>query len=131
MSGTTVAEEAEHYLWAVAEREPQERECLVCFVARTVEELGCDSTLLWATRFRDLRSPTATALERRYRAMAVRCDCLIPQKAHQLVRELLVRDLHTDELERPAQLPPCAGVRRTNVRPCANWERSFMAGYPD
>ncbi|MGB0099502.1 MAG: DUF2695 domain-containing protein [Nocardioides sp.] len=131
MSETPVSTEAEHYLRAVVEREPRESECLVCFVARMVEEFGCDSSLLWATRFRDLRSPTATALEKRYRAMAVRCDCLVPQKSHQLVRELLVRDLHTEELERPAQLPPCAGVRRTSTRPCANWERGFSAGYPD
>ena len=94
-------------------------------------EHGCDSSLLWAIRFRDLRSPTATALERRFLAQAVRCDCLVLQKAYQPVREVLVRDVHTDELERPAQLPPCAGVRRTNTRPCANWERGSMASCPD
>ncbi|GAB6985700.1 hypothetical protein JCM10369A_22240 [Nocardioides pyridinolyticus] len=123
--------EVEHYLRAVAEREPQEGECLVCFVARMVAEFGCDSSLLWATRFRDLRSPTATALERRFRSQAVRCDCLVVQKAYQPVREVMVRDVHTDELEPPERMPPCAGVRRTNTRPCAHWERGSASTYPD
>lgn len=131
MSRTRGADEVEHYLAAVVEREPQEAECLVCFVDRMVAEFGCDSSLLWAVRFRDLRSPTATALEKRFLAKAVRCDCLVLQKAYQPVREVMTRDVHTDELERPKRMPPCAGVRRTNTRPCAHWERGFMANYPD
>jgi Protein of unknown function (DUF2695) len=131
MSRTTGADEVEHYLRAVVEREPQEAECLVCFVDRMVGEFGCDGSLLWATRFRDLRSPTATALEKRFLAKAVRCDCLVLHKAYQPVRAVMTRDIHTDELERPRRMPPCAGVRRTNTRPCAHWERGFMANYPD
>jgi hypothetical protein len=131
MSRTRGADQVEHYLRAVVEREPHEGECLVCFVERMVAEYGCDSSLLWATRFRDLRSPTATALEKRLRSKAVRCDCLVFQKAYQPVREVMVRDVHTDELERPKRMPPCAGVRRTNTRPCAHWERGFTANYPD
>jgi hypothetical protein len=123
MSETSVATGAEHYLRAVVEVEPQDGECLVCFVARMVGELGCDSSLLWARRFRDLRSPTATALVRKYMDQLVVCDCLIVHKAHQPVRELMERDIHSDELRRPAHLPPCSGVRRTNTRACANWER--------
>lgn len=131
MGEMSMADAVEHYLAAVVEREPQERECLACFIDRMVAEFGCDSTLLWAARFRDLRSPTATALEQRFLAMAVRCDCMVLQKAYQPVREVMVRDVHTDELERPDRMPPCAGVRRTNTRPCAHWERGRMAGYPD
>lgn len=131
MSRITGADEIEHYLRAVVEREPQERECLVCFVDRMVAEFGCDSSLLWAVRFRDLRSPTATALEKRFLTRAVRCDCLVLQKAYQPVREVMVRDVHDDFLERPARMPPCAGVGRTSTRPCAHWERGRMAGYPD
>src|SRR4051812_36701303 len=121
MSETSVAAGAEHYLRAVVEEEPQEGECLVCFVARMTGEHGCDSTFLWARRFRDLRSPTATALEKRFGQRLVVCDCLIVHKAHRPVRELMVRDVHTEELERPDPLPPCAGVRRTSTRACANW----------
>lgn len=123
MSETSLAAEAEHYLAAVIEREPQERECLVCFVARMLDEFGCDGSLLWTRRFRDLRSPTATAVERRYGEQLVPCDCLVVHKAHRPTRELMVRDVHTDELEWPDRMPPCAGVRRTNTRACANWER--------
>ena len=123
MSETSVAAEAELYLRAVVEAEPQERECLVCFVARMTGEHGCDSTFLWARRFRDLRSPTATALEKRFGQRLVLCDCLIVHKAHEPVRELMERDIHTDQLRRPERLPPCAGVRRTSTRACANWER--------
>ncbi|MCB0894394.1 MAG: DUF2695 domain-containing protein [Nocardioides sp.] len=131
MAEMTVADAAELYLRAVVEVEPQTGECLVCFVDRMVAEHGCDGSLLWSVRFRDLRSPTATALEKRFRGQAVRCDCMVLQKAYTPVREVLVRDVHTDELERPERMPPCAGVRRTNTRPCAHWRRSPMAGYPD
>jgi hypothetical protein len=100
-------------------QEPQEGECLVCFVARMLDDHGCDATLLWSDRFREARSPTATGLEKRY---AVPCDCHVVA-SHRLVRTLMLRDVHTDELEMPPRLPTCAGVRRTNTRPCANWER--------
>jgi hypothetical protein len=123
MSETSVAAEAERYLQAVVEAEPQEAECLVCFVARMVEEHGCDTTYLWARRFRDLRSPTATGLEKRYWQRLATCDCLIVHEAHRLVRDLMVRDVDTDELEPPARLPFCAGVRRTSTQACLNWER--------
>lgn len=116
-------DEVEHYLRAVVEREPQEGECLACFVHRMLDEFRCDSTLLWATRFRDLRSPTATGLRKRMGSMGAFCDCKLFLNGYQLVQELMVRDLHTDELELPAVRPVCAGVRRTNTRPCANWER--------
>lgn len=124
MSETSVAAEAEQYLRAVVEAEPQEGECLVCFLARMVGEHGCDSSFLWARRFRDLRSPTATGLERRFGQRLVLCDCLIVHKAHRPVRELMERDVRTDELRRPDRLPPCAGVRRTSTQPCANWEKA-------
>lgn len=122
MSETSVAAEAERYLQAVVEAGPQEGECLVCFVTRMIEEHGCDTTYLWARRFRDLRSPTATGLEKRYWQRQLTCDCLL-LRAHRLVRALMVRDVHTDDLEPPVRLPTCAGVRRTSTQACANWER--------
>lgn len=57
--------------------EPHKGECLFCFVARMVDEHGCDTTLRWATRYRDLRAPRATALERRLSQMGGFCDCEI------------------------------------------------------
>ena len=99
--------------------EPQEGECLVCFVVRMLGDVPCDSTRTWAHRFRELRSPTAAGLERRYPQP---CDCRV-LGAYRLVRELMLRDLHTDELEAPPRPPACAGVGRTSTHPCRNWER--------
>ncbi len=93
---------------------------MVCFVHRMLDDHGCDATLLWTLHFREVRSPTASGLEKRYQ---VACDCRVAA-AHRLVRELMLRDLHTDELEPPPLLPTCGGVRRTNTRPCRNWEPS-------
>jgi hypothetical protein len=104
--------------------DPQEGECLVCYLVRMLddaehEEGGCDGTLRWAQHFREVRSPTATGLEKRYPQV---CDCGV-LASRRLVRELMVRDVHTDELEPPSRPPTCAGVRRTSTHPCANWER--------
>lgn len=125
MSEISVAEEAERYLRAIADprSEPAPRECVVCYVARMLDAFGCDTTLRWAMRFRDLRSPTATGLGRRLGAVGGFCDCEIFLNGYQLARELLVRDVRTDELEAPAEPPACAGVGRTSTRPCANWTR--------
>jgi hypothetical protein len=125
MSETSVADEAERYLQILADprSEPAPTECLACFVARMLDDFGCDTTLRWAQRFRDRRSRTATGLERRLGDVGGFCDCEIFLNGYTLCRELLVRDLATDELEAPPELPVCAGVRRTSTRPCANWER--------
>lgn len=122
---STIADEAGRYLQILADPRstPGDHECLACFVARMLTDFGCDTTLRWAQRFRDVRSPAATGLERRLGNVGGFCDCEIFLNGYDLVRELMVRDVHTDELEPPAVPPPCAGVRRTSTRPCANWER--------
>ena len=121
----SVADEAERYLMILADprSEPAPGECLMCFVARMLGDFGCDTSLRWAQRFRELRSPTATGRERRLGHVGGVCDCEIFLNGYRLVRELLVRNLATDELEAPAEPPVCAGVRRTSTRPCANWQR--------
>ncbi|MCW2819078.1 MAG: hypothetical protein JWR42_1865 [Marmoricola sp.] len=102
--------------------DPQEGECVLCFVRRAVAELGCDDTLRWATRFQDVRVPGAIALVPRLRAVGP-CDCTVLERGYRLVRECLERDVHTDELMLPAVWPTCSGVRRTSARACRNWER--------
>lgn len=125
MSETSVAEEAERYLQILADpaSEPAPRECLACYVARMITAHGCDTSLRWAQRFRELSSPTATGLERRLGNVGGFCDCEIFLNGYRLSRELLVRDLATDELTAPDEPPVCAGVGRTSTKPCANWQR--------
>ncbi len=125
MNEMTVVEQLESELRVLAEAAtlPRGSECLACYVARMLDEFGCDTTLRWSQRFRDTRSPTATGLERRLGSMGGFCDCEIFLNGLRLARPLLVRDVHTDELEAPEELPGCAGVRRTSTRWCTNWER--------
>jgi hypothetical protein len=103
--------------------DPQEGECVLCFVARAVDDLGCDGSLRWSRRFRDLRVPSATGLEHRLAAVGGSCDCEVFGDGYRLARRLCERDVDTDELRAPARLPCCAGVRRTSSRPCDNWVR--------
>ena len=125
MGEMTVADEAELYLKILADpdSEPGEHECLACYVARMLTAHGCDTTLRWSQRFRDVRVPAATGLERRLGQVGGFCDCEVFLNGYGLVRELMVRDIDTDELEPPALPPLCAGVRRTSTKPCLNWER--------
>ena len=102
---------------------PGEAECLACYVNRMVETFGCDTTLRWARRFRDLRSPGATGLERRLGNLGGFCDCERFLNGISLAEHLMVRDVDTDELESPAERPDCAGVRATSTRWCSNWQR--------
>lgn len=103
--------------------DPQEGECALCFVARAVDEHGCDDTLRWAEHFVTVRVPPATALVRRLGETGASCDCEAVGGAFTLVRDQLVRDVHTDELGLPDRMPICAGVRRTSAKPCRHWVR--------
>lgn len=118
-----VADQAEDLLRAVAapDADPGPAECLVCYVARRLRARPCDHRRLWTTRFRDRRSPTATALEERLLRRGVLCDCgLLGRHGYRLGRTPLVRDLVG---ERSADPPACDGVRRSSTQPCALWER--------
>src|SRR6476659_2852881 len=127
MAEETYIEQLETELREMAEAAtmPAGSECVACYVARMLEAFGCDNTLRWARRFRDVRSPTATGLERRLGAMGGFCDCEILLNGLQLGRHVLVRDVRTDELLAPAELPDCAGAHRTSTRWCPNWERQL------
>jgi hypothetical protein len=121
-----VVRDAEEYLQRVAQEvlAPHTQECVLCYVARMVEEHDCDSTLRWVGRFRELRSPLATGLEERMRSVGGFCDCEVFGNGWGLAREHLVRDLDSDELEAPERLPTCAGVgRMDSTKPCRVWVR--------
>jgi Protein of unknown function (DUF2695) len=56
---------------------PRAGECLLRYTYRMMNSQGCDGTLRWAKRWRDLRAPRHTALERRLGSSGGYCDCEI------------------------------------------------------
>ncbi|MBD8870590.1 DUF2695 domain-containing protein [Nocardioides donggukensis] len=106
---------------------PADGECLACFVARMLEEFGCDTTLRFARRYRDVMVPRATALERRLGRMGGFCDCEIFLNG--LVRVRPSGDpsdlpgLDPSPVSAESGRPGCAGVRRGSARACARWAR--------
>jgi Protein of unknown function (DUF2695) len=55
--------------------EPDDRECLRCFLLRMISEFGCDGTHRWTIRWRDQRAPLATSLLGRLEELGGCCDC--------------------------------------------------------
>jgi hypothetical protein len=122
----SLADETEQFLRVLSEpgADPQPREGLVCYVARRLRVRPCDHRQLWTMRFRDLRSPRATAVEHRLRAQGVRCDCdLFQRNGFRVTSGPLVRDLLGVRPVRSDEQPACDGVHRTSTQPCALWER--------
>ena len=87
--------------------EPQEDECLRCYLLRMIHEFGCDGTHRWTIRWRDLRAPRARGLlSRLQRLGGICCDC-----------EVLL-NVFPDYPDCGALLP-CAGQpRQGSVAPC-------------
>ncbi|MBU2075515.1 MAG: DUF2695 domain-containing protein [Actinobacteria bacterium] len=134
MEQQRVVRDAEEYLQLVVAEvmAPHPAECVLCYVARMLGEHGCDETLRWTGRFRELRSPRATALEGRMQAVGGFCDCEVFLNGYRLRREHLERDVHTDELRAPDHPPTCAGVGRLDsTKPCTLWERSRRRSLDD
>ena len=115
-------DEAENYLAARAAEvtTPADGECALCYVNRMLEAFGCDTTLRWARRWRALRLPRATGLERRLETRGGFCDCEIFINGWDLRADLQVPD-EEGELEWPLLRPPCAGVGGRSSQPCAIW----------
>ncbi|NYG55904.1 DUF2695 domain-containing protein [Nocardioides perillae] len=104
--------------------DPLVGECVLCFTARVVGEHGCDGTLRWIGRFRELAAPAATGVEARLARRGEPCDGRVVLDGWRLTREACVRDVHTDELSVPDPMPWCLGVRPGSSRPCGLWELS-------
>jgi hypothetical protein len=139
MNPESLVADAEHELRLLASAltDPHEGECLLCYVHRMLEH-GCTG-LRWAVRYRDLRAPRATALERRLGQKGGFCDCEIFMNAYEPVRRLWTRlpaadladgnqdeeddedDADDVELVPPDELPACRGVRAGSTRGCALW----------
>ncbi|WP_114559768.1 DUF2695 domain-containing protein [Desertihabitans aurantiacus] len=132
MTTNTLLEETERELRALATEltEPADGECLLCYLDRMLDQFGCTTELRWATRYRDLRAPRATALVRRLGQVGG-CDCEVFINGYQLAREhwipprRYVEDGITYETDpqRPDPMPSCRGVRRGSTRGCSLWVR--------
>ena len=123
------ATENELRVLSTALTDPHDGECLLCYVHRMLE-FGCTG-LRWATRYRDLRAPRATALERRLGERGGYCDCEIFLNGYEPAPELWTPDrevdedghIHYVEAEWPEQLPTCRGVRAGSTQGCTLWVR--------
>lgn len=124
MGNTTIEQQAEELVRAAAREltEPRAGECLLCFVARKLDDFGCDNTLRWAVRYRDLRAPRATALAERLGSVGGFCDCEIFLNGYRTAAHLCEVDEWGDRTP-PASRPACSGARRGSTRPCETWER--------
>jgi hypothetical protein len=118
----TTADDLERELAAVslALTEPDEDECVLCYVDRMLGAFGCDNTLRWVRRWRDLRRPKARGLERRMESRGGFCDCEVFANGWTLREQLMETCPHGDLLE-PEVTPRCAGVGPRSTQPCANW----------
>lgn len=107
--------------------DPHEGECLLCYVYRMLED-GCTG-LRWARRYRDLRAPRATALERRLSQKGGYCDCEIFLNSYELAPEHLVPAAthgedgvaYLTDPSYPDSMPRCRGARRGSTQGCALW----------
>ena len=99
---------------------PGPRECLFCFVDRMLGAFGCDRSLRWVQRWREVRLPTATGLERRLGRSGAFCDCEVFLNGWTVRDDLLVPD-EDGECNWPAERPECAGVGPRSSRPCSTW----------
>ena len=88
--------EAELIALSGALTEPADRECLRCFLLRMISEFGCDGTLRWTVRWRDLRAPRATGLPGRLEQLGGCCDCEVVMNVF-------------PHYPRAGRLLPCAG----------------------
>jgi len=101
---------------------PRAGECLCCFVVRMLDDYGCDCTLRFAKRYRDLAAPRASALERRLGQMGGFCDCEIFLNGMRPGDHLCTYD--EDGEGTGATVPvTCAGVRKGSTQPCRHWVR--------
>lgn len=96
---------------AEAWTEPRAEECVLCYVARMLDAWGCDNTLRFAERFRQLRAPRASALLRRFGQAGGYCDCEIFLNAFVAVDPF------------GTGLPTCQGVGQGSSQPCGSWTR--------
>jgi len=107
---------------------PEEGECLFCYVFRMLTVHGCNNRLRWAARWRDLRAPRATALERRLGSRGGYCDCEIFMNGWTASPAITTWDPETEDEIWPDPMPKCQGVRPRSSQPCSHWQRMSRRG---
>ncbi len=114
--------DAERHVAALAEEltTPEEGECVLCFTYAMLGRFGCDGSLRWVRRWRDVLRPRVTGLERRMGSRGGYCDCEVFFNGWELLPTLMVRDAEGN-LDWPPVLPACAGIGPRSAQPCALW----------
>jgi hypothetical protein len=127
----TTADDLERELAVVSAEltEPHEDECVLCYTSRMLAAFGCDTTLRWVRRWRDLRRPKVRGLERRMESRGGFCDCEVFWNGWTLREELLVVGEDDEEPEFPEIMPACAGVGPRSSQPCAHWVTWRRSGW--
>lgn len=105
-------------------------ECLLCYLARMLEEFRCDGTPRFAPRFRDRAAPAASERARPLGAAGASCDCAIfldgwsphPSLWSPARTEVEHGVSYRTDPEPPAVLPACPGARPDSPQ-CALWVR--------
>ena len=136
MDDVAIDEQAVWLIRSMARRltQPRAGECLVCYVARMLDEFGCDTTLRFARNYRDQMAPRATKLERRLGDMGGFCDCEIFLNGMRLAPHLRTYDANGEEVPGEGR-PACAlgaegldaGVRSLGTPPARSLRRMLKA----
>ena len=109
---------------------PAKGECVFCYDYRMLTNYGCDNTLRWAKRWRDLRAPRATALERKLGSHGGYCDCEIFMNGWTASSAITTTDPETEDELLPDPMPGCRGVRARSTQPCLHWLKISRRGGP-
>lgn len=77
MTMTSIVTEAERYVARTARRltAPHNRECLACYLCRTLPQLGCDGQLRLIHRWQRAQRQSTRGLTHYLRSYGGFCDC--------------------------------------------------------
>lgn len=129
MAGSVEEFEVERVALSELLTAPVKDECLFCYVHRMLTSFGCDCSLRWARRWRDLRAPRATALNRRLGSRGGYCDCEIFLNGWTASAEITRWDPETEDEIWPDPMPACPGVRPRSTQPCSLWRCMPRGGW--
>lgn len=108
---------------------PGPHECVLCYVNRMLVQFGCDTSLRWTKRWRELQAPRATRLERRVGRDGSFCDCELFTNGWDVTVPVL-HDPVTGEDRWPDDVHGCRGVRSGTTQPCTLWSRRPPQRWP-